>query len=164
MATGEDEPKLIVLDSLVVQRLGIRRGLAIVTGSGGQHNIVTTTSSKGVDGLEPADGHQPGAGTLRHTITRPLHQGGLECLLKGFLGRVEVAEKTYERRQGLFATLRDKPRRPVRSTPESDSRLFTRLKYTKAALQVTIGSASNSASDGTVSPCWIRDADLSDSS
>ena len=99
MATGEDEPKLIVLDSLVVRRLGIRGGLAIVTGSGGQHDTVATAPSKGVDGLESADGHEPGAGIARHTIARPLLQGGPECLLDGLLGRVEVAEKAYQRGQ-----------------------------------------------------------------
>src|SRR6266550_2138401 len=93
MTAGEDE-----LESLVGERRRVHRVLRCLrhleqAGLRGQRAV----AADAVDGSVARRRHQPGARVRGKPVSGPALRGDRECLLRGFLGEVEVAEEADER-------------------------------------------------------------------
>src|SRR5690606_38152448 len=54
---------------------------------------------QGVDRLETAGRHQPGAWIGGHALARPLLEGGAKGVVQRLFGEIEVAEQAYQGRE-----------------------------------------------------------------
>src|SRR5262249_50647362 len=96
MAAGENQPKPVVLDALVVQR----RGGALVGVEMLGNDLLRSKPpfpTHGINPLEPARGNQPSAWIGRYPLFRPPLQGGSEGVVQRVLGKIEVTQQADQR-------------------------------------------------------------------
>jgi hypothetical protein len=98
MAAGEDQPQPIILDTLFVGP-GVGRNGDLLCGTRFVELIEPRLPAQAVNRLEAARRHQPRPRIPRHSLARPLLECGSERVVQRFLGGVEVAEQTDERRE-----------------------------------------------------------------
>ena len=99
MTAGEDQPKPVVLDALVVKRRGVAGlGFELLRDSR-LRRIEPGASSHRVDGLEPARRNEPRAGIGGHALLRPLLERSTEGIVQRVLGQLEVAEQPDQGRK-----------------------------------------------------------------
>ena len=96
MAAGEDQAKPVVLDPVGVADRGVLRVSFQPQGQLGDRLVEPCAAAEGVDGLEPAGGDEPGAGTGRHAVPRPALDGRRERVVERLLREIEVAEQPDE--------------------------------------------------------------------
>lgn len=95
VTTGEDEPQPVVLDALVLARMGSGDGFQLF-GDVLERSFEAGAPADPVDRLEAARGHEPCARILRDALGRPLLHRGDEGVVQRFLGDIEITEQANQ--------------------------------------------------------------------
>src|SRR6516164_5629486 len=93
MTAGEDQPKPVVLDALIVRGCGDAGLGSELLGDSRLRRVEPGAPSHRVDGLEPSRRNEPRARTRGYSLLRPSLQRSTKGIVQCVLGQLKVAEQ-----------------------------------------------------------------------
>ena len=119
VATGEDEPQLVVVHGLWILRACSGVGPQPIGRDLLGELASSVASTDDVDGPVSRGGDDPAGGVVRDAIARPPIHGGHEGVLDRVLGEREVTEEAGQSGHGLAVGLAERPLDIVHPTSPS---------------------------------------------